>query len=406
MAAKMEVSDIDFLKFFYNSKLFGLRGVDEHRNGTTMIRWKAIVYFFQGQSQQNVLWIKDVHVKFGEQSVDVNKLSNIKKTESREPSNSAGGGFGTGATAAATFFATKHFYSENKGKYTDSTQCNVTSENGYNQTIDSPGSCLIEPCENGGTCVNTTCLCQDGFAGSKCEIDVNQTCKADADTFIPHPNTCQLFYNCSQALTPLPTEDRIYSYNPQILRPAYLHECPYPELFSMKTMSCQNYTEVECGSRYETKNKCDYLAISYTCVSACKQCIYFTPDCVGFADGIYDNIYISIGGTYFECKDERNIYGGANPCPTGMAPYNGECKDLFEIPINLFGIGNGVNYNDRENGNYKSERFRRCDIYYTCVNGILTLSHCDSGKTFDSKSSFCQIPTNACSPCGSVVNGC
>ncbi|XP_052086947.1 protein jagged-1-like [Mytilus californianus] len=311
-----------------------------------------------------------------------------------------------GATAAATFFATKHFYSENKGKYTDSTQCNVTSDNGYNETIDSPGSCVIEPCENGGTCVNTICLCQDGFAGSKCEIDVNQTCKADADTFIPHPNTCQLFYNCSQALTPLPKEDRIYTYKPQILRPAYLHECPYPELFSVKTLSCQNYTEVECGSRYETKNKCDYLAISYTCDSACKLCIYFTPDCVGFADGIYDNIYISIGGTYFECKDERNIYVGENPCPTSMAPYNGECKDLFEIPINHYGIGYGVDCNGRENGNYKCERIRRCDIYYTCVNGIPTLSHCDSGKTFDSKSSFCQIPTNACSPCGSVVNGC
>ncbi|VDI22577.1 Hypothetical predicted protein [Mytilus galloprovincialis] len=140
-----------------------------------------------------------------------------------------------GVTAAATFFATKHLYSDNRDKRT----------------------CLIGPCENGGTCVNYTCVCEDGFAGVKCEIDVNQTCKYDADTFIPHPNTCQLFYNCSQAVSPLPTENRVYSHNPQILRPAYLHECPYPELFSTTTLSCKNYTEVKCRSRYETKNKCE-----------------------------------------------------------------------------------------------------------------------------------------------------
>ncbi|CAG2189164.1 unnamed protein product [Mytilus edulis] len=72
----------------------------------------------------------------------------------------------------------------------------------------------------------------------------------------------------------------------------------------------------------------DYLAISYTCLGACKECIYFTPDCEGFADGIYDNMYI-LHGYYFECRDERNIYGGANPCKTNMAPHNGEYQQLF-----------------------------------------------------------------------------
>ncbi|CAG2229566.1 NOTCH2 [Mytilus edulis] len=124
-----------------------------------------------------------------------------------------------GVTAAATFFATKHLYSDNRDKQTDLTQCNMSSDNGYNVTIDSPGACLIKPCENGGTYVNTICVCQDGFAGSKCEIDVNQTCSADADTFIPHPNTCQLFYNCSQVVSPLPNY-RSYPYRPNNLRPA------------------------------------------------------------------------------------------------------------------------------------------------------------------------------------------
>ncbi|XP_052086945.1 uncharacterized protein LOC127724124 isoform X2 [Mytilus californianus] len=277
-------------------------------------------------------------------------------------------------SAVVTFFVTKQIVSEKNEKYkSDATQCNIT-------------------------CCNNT-------EDASCP-DVNQTCKSDATTLIPHPNTCQLYYNCSQAVSPLPTENRLYDHIPQILRPAYLHECPYPQLFSAN-ISCQNYTDVKCGSRYETKNKCDYLAVSYYCLGACKACIYFTPDCVGFADGIHRNTYISPPGeNYFECQDERNIYGGQNPCPTNMAPYNGKCRDLFEIPASYWQVGYAIDCSGRPNGNYESEREDKCDKYYTCVNGNTTLTYCDSAKVFDSKSSFCRNTTNVCTPCGSVVHGC
>lgn len=36
----------------------------------------------------------------------------------------------------------------------------------------------------------------------------------------------------------------------------YLHECPYPFLFSEETLQCENYTEVVCGTRYEPKWEC------------------------------------------------------------------------------------------------------------------------------------------------------
>ncbi|VDI08421.1 Hypothetical predicted protein [Mytilus galloprovincialis] len=314
----------------------------------------------------------------------------------------------SGVTAAATFFATKHFYSEYRDKYKDSTQCNTSSDNGHNETIGSPGSCLIEQCANGGTCVNYTnaCSCDDGFAGSRCEIDVNQTCKYNTESLIPHPNTCQLFYNCSQAVSPIPTTEKVYA-NSRIPQHAYLHECPYPELFSTTSMSCQNYTDVKCGSRYETKNKCDYLAVGYNCQAACKVCIYFTPDCMGIADGIYRNKYIEPPGEfYFECQNERIIYSGENPCQTNMAPYNGICRDMFKIPASYYQVGYGVDCSGRPNGNYRSERTGRCDIYYTCVNGTSSLSHCSSGRVFDSKSAFCQDPANACGHCGTVDNSC
>ncbi|CAG2221750.1 ANPRB [Mytilus edulis] len=55
----------------------------------------------------------DVHVKFGEQSVGVNKLSNIMKTENRKPSNSAGGGFGrNGVSSRFPFLAHGRLNSE------------------------------------------------------------------------------------------------------------------------------------------------------------------------------------------------------------------------------------------------------------------------------------------------------
>ncbi|XP_063401940.1 neurogenic locus notch homolog protein 1-like [Mytilus trossulus] len=314
----------------------------------------------------------------------------------------------SGVTAAATFFATKHLYSENKDKYKDSTQCNMSSDNSFNDTNNSPGLCSIEQCENGGTCIKNICLCGDGFAGSMCEIDVNQTCESDADTLIPHPNTCQLYYNCSQAVSPLPTENRKYPHRTQILRPAYLHECSYPELFCTTTLSCQNYTDVKCGSRYETKNKCDYLAISYICNGACKVCVYFSPDCIGFSDGIHRNKYVAPPGeVYFECQDERNIYDGRNPCQNDMTPYNGKCTNTYEIPPSYWQVGYGVSCSGRTNGNYNERMAQgRCDIYFTCVNGNPTLTTCSSGRVFDSKSTFCQDPVNACRPCGTVDNGC
>ncbi|VDI09256.1 Hypothetical predicted protein [Mytilus galloprovincialis] len=66
-----------------------------------------------------------------------------------------------------------------------------------------------------------------------------------------------------------------------------------------------------------------------------------------------------------------------------MAPYNGKCQDLFEIPQSNYQVGQNVGYgidcSGRPNNYYKNNQ-RRCDIYYTCVNGNSTLTYCSSGK--------------------------
>lgn len=89
---------------------------------------------------------------------------------------------------------------------------------------------------------------------------------------------------------------------------------------------------------------------------------------------------------YFECRDERNIYNGFNPCPSNMEPYNGICTDRLEIAPTYLHKGQSIQCSGRANGNYKSENNRRCSIYYTCVNGIVSLTRCEPGKVFDSKS--------------------
>lgn len=102
-------------------------------------------------------------------------------------------------------------------------------------------------------------------------------------------------------------------------------------------------------------NEGDYLMVSYNCLGACKVCIYFTPNCVGFTDGIYRNKYVSPPGQiYFECWDERNVYCGPNPFSTNKAPHNGKCKDLFEISASYWQVDHGVDCSGWPNGNYTS----------------------------------------------------
>lgn len=87
----------------------------------------------------------------------------------------------------------------------------------------------------------------------------------------------------------------------------------------------------------------DYLAHGYVCYVACRACIAVTPNCEGFSDGIYRNIHISDQyEVYFECRDERNIYVGENPSQSNMAPYNGKCQDLFEIPQSNYQVGQTI----------------------------------------------------------------
>ena len=64
------------------------------------------------------------------------------------------------------------------------------------------------------------------------------------ETYLPHPERCHWFYNCSAPLT----DDRVAGEDVDGWD-ALTEECPYPSLFSVSSRSCQHYTDVDCGTR-------------------------------------------------------------------------------------------------------------------------------------------------------------
>lgn len=78
-----------------------------------------------------------------------------------------------------------------------------------------------------------------------------EICKKHPSLILAHPRKCQQYYNCSMK------EDDNLSYKYRVRR-LYLTECDYPDLFSIETLKCENFTDVKCGSRYEVKWKCKF----------------------------------------------------------------------------------------------------------------------------------------------------
>ena len=66
-------------------------------------------------------------------------------------------------------------------------------------------------------------------------------------------NDCHTYYNCSGD-TVLFGRGPMYNVWPS----KYKHECHYPFVFSTETLQCENYTDVDCGSRFLPTWACKY----------------------------------------------------------------------------------------------------------------------------------------------------
>lgn len=86
---------------------------------------------------------------------------------------------------------------------------------------------------------------------------MDKVCEGNPTLILPHDAECQLYYDCS-AQDPL-------SFSPQT---KYIRECKYPQLFSTKSLKCEDFDSVVCGSRTEFKQKCKFIFEQFSNYSA------------------------------------------------------------------------------------------------------------------------------------------
>ncbi|XP_062572686.1 uncharacterized protein LOC134234627, partial [Saccostrea cucullata] len=85
---------------------------------------------------------------------------------------------------------------------------------------------------------------------------ISSYCMMHSTGSFPNPENCAQFYDCS-------TRDSEYG--------LYLKECQYPQLYEIETDTCQHFSRVNCGSRYEPIEPCEY--IQSQCIGAgCPAC--------------------------------------------------------------------------------------------------------------------------------------
>ncbi|XP_048739534.1 uncharacterized protein LOC125653906 [Ostrea edulis] len=79
------------------------------------------------------------------------------------------------------------------------------------------------------------------------DLYVQKLCRRNSSLILPHPLECQLYYDCSTKYNTLP---------PNLNQ--HMRECPFPDLFSVQTLRCEDYRHVTCAGRAEHKTACEY----------------------------------------------------------------------------------------------------------------------------------------------------
>lgn len=142
------------------------------------------------------------------------------------------------------------------------------------------------------------------------DTTIEEICSRHPHLIIKNADDCHRYYNCSGEDSQLSRWIPIYNFWPS----KYKHECHYPLLFSDDTLQCENYTNVNCGTRYKPTWECRYFRLQCK-LSGCISCEIFYPKCEDKVDGIYP--YESSSrycNSYFICDDKRST--NVN-CPDG-----------------------------------------------------------------------------------------
>ncbi|XP_055999588.1 uncharacterized protein LOC125656654 [Ostrea edulis] len=223
-----------------------------------------------------------------------------------------------------------------------------------------------------------------GLPATKAE----EICRLHPSLIFPHPDECQLYYNCSLTYNNIP-----------IHLEQHLQECRYPDVFSTQTRQCENFTEVCCGTRNVLKDKCDYRGQ----LNSSSTCKWQNPSCSGKTDGYHQGYQGP--NSYINCFNERLMNKGT--CEDDVLwdiykiPHSGKCTNPFEVPFKEGGFLSSCE--GKPDGNYRFEHDsyymqqgdyfgigRQCDAFYRCQGGVATAVKCPRGSVFESQSRTCK----------------
>ena len=69
-------------------------------------------------------------------------------------------------------------------------------------------------------------------------VDIPEYCKVHPEQVLEHKDNCAMYFNCS-------TKKNDFQF-----------ECKYPDLYSVGTMQCEEFTSVVCDQRPEPQAPC------------------------------------------------------------------------------------------------------------------------------------------------------
>ncbi|XP_056000411.1 uncharacterized protein LOC125655333 [Ostrea edulis] len=124
-------------------------------------------------------------------------------------------------------------------------------------------------------------------------FSVEELCKGHNDIRLAHDTECQLYYDCSSSEAPSFAKGE-----------KYLRECKYPQLFSTRTLRCEDFQNVRCDRRKELKQACDYRANQCNGPN-CISCKVMFPSCEGYDDGEHPHSTKEGSPWKMECYKER-----------------------------------------------------------------------------------------------------
>ncbi|XP_052252891.1 uncharacterized protein LOC127859481 isoform X4 [Dreissena polymorpha] len=131
---------------------------------------------------------------------------------------------------------------------------------------------------------------------------INDLCFSNPKAIVPHPTNCAQYFDCSKASTPFGH---------------FLMECPYPDLFDERTLTCKPFTQVQCGNKAEPKAPCEYF--QNLCPAGnltCTPCGQRLPSCVGLPDGSRSLPSQSWSPQFMTCSLGRTL--ALHQCPSGV----------------------------------------------------------------------------------------